>query len=231
MKPGLYVIGTPIGNLGDISNRALDILASVDFILAEDTRHTQKLLSFYKIKVPTISCHKFNEASRTKIVIRKIKDGKAVALVTNAGMPCVSDPGARIVKACVEEKLFITAIPGPSSITMAISLCGFLSTQHLFLGFLPSQSSDRKKFLSLALTCNFNIVIFESPYRIIKLLEELCIFFPKANVFIGRELTKINEECLWGTPQQLLATFMERINIKKQKIKGEFVLVIDNSVK
>ena len=144
MKPGLYIIGTPIGNLEDISGRALKNLCGANIILAEDTRHTRILLDRYQIRVKLISCHQFNEASRGPVAIARIQAGQAVALVTNAGMPGVSDPGARIVTACRKAGLPVTIIPGPSSVTAAMALCGFIAGGFHCEGFLPRKEGAVK---------------------------------------------------------------------------------------
>ncbi len=224
MKSGLYLIGTPIGNLDDISQRAIDALKSVDVIFAEDTRHTSRLLQRYAISKQTISCHKFNEASRVHLVLRYIKEGKAVALVTNAGMPAISDPGSRIVRACRKEGLFITAVPGPSAVTMALALSGMVDNGYHFIGFLPAGTSARQKALRKIIDYEKPSVIFESPYRILKLMEELKTIAPDREIFIGRELTKLNEECIYGTISEVANLLSQRENTKK--LKGEFVLVI-----
>ncbi len=226
MKAGLYLIGTPIGNLEDISQRALNCLKEADIILAEDTRHTYKLLMHYGIKAQTISCHKFNEASRIHLVIQNIKAGKAVALVSNAGMPTISDPGSRIVKACRKEGLFISAIPGPSAVTMAMALSGFCADRYVFAGFLPATSAAREKTIRNFLAHSLPVVFFESPYRIMKLMEDLRKIVPEREIFVGRELTKINEECLCGKVDDIASIMTERSERDHKKLKGEFVLVL-----
>ncbi len=220
LKVGLYVVGTPIGNLSDISIRALDTLRQVDAILAEDTRHTRKLLTRYEIATPMISCHKFNEAQRSQQIVHRIMSGAALALVSDAGMPGVSDPGARVVDACRAAGAPIYAVPGPSAITTAISLCGFAEGGFIFLGFLPNKSAARRRILAQWLPQELPIAVYESPYRAIKLITELAELAPNRQVFVGRELTKHYEQSLVGTPAEILAVFEQR------STKGEWVIVI-----
>lgn len=227
MKPGLYIVGTPIGHLGDISGRALDTLRSVAFILAEDTRHTQNLLQRYQIKATLISCHRFNEASRAQMVVAKIKAGAVAALVTNAGMPGVSDPGARIVAACRKEGLYLTVIPGPSSVTAALALSGFGGGGFLFEGFLPRTAGARQRRLQEFRGLLLPVVLYESPYRWLNLLAEMSEVFPQRELFMARELTKMNEECLWGTVAGLLDTFSRRtVPGQARSVRGELVAVL-----
>lgn len=220
MEAGLYLVGTPIGNLGDITLRALEILKAVNTIVAEDTRQTQKLLARYEIHTPLLSCHKFNEAARVESILDKIRTGQAVALVTDAGMPAVSDPGSRIVTAARAAGLPIMVIPGPCSVTSAIALSGFGGSGFLFEGFLTRGSNARKHRLRELAVLDRPVVIFESPYRLLKLLGEMDEALHDRTLFIGRELTKHFEESLLGTPPELIAKFQGRA------VKGEIVIVI-----
>lgn len=220
LPSGLYVVGTPIGHLGDISRRAVDTLRDVEGILAEDTRHTRKLMSRYDLHTPLVSCHKFNEASRSDAVLQRIRDGAALALVSDAGMPGISDPGARVVAACRAAALPVYVVPGPSAVTSAISLSGFGGEGFVFVGFLPHKSGARRKRLAALLENDLPVVLYESPYRALKLLTELDDLAPDRQVFVGRELTKRHEQSLTGTPQEILAAFEGR------STKGEWVLVV-----
>lgn len=221
------MVSTPIGNLEDISRRAVDTLRSVDCILAEDTRRTQKLLTRSQLHTPLISCHKFNEASRVQMVVDKIKAGSAVALVTSAGTPGVSDPGSRLISACRKEGLYITLIPGPSAVTAAAALCGFGADKFFFEGFLPRKPGARKRRLMELRHLTCAVVIFESPYRYARLLEEMQEIFGEREVFMARELTKLNEECLWGTAETLREILNRRgLTVSGRSIKGEITLVI-----
>jgi 16S rRNA (cytidine1402-2'-O)-methyltransferase len=228
LKPGLYLIGTPIGHLADLTLRAIEILGGVDFILAEDTRHTRILLDRHQIKKANlISCHKFNEQSRGDFVLEQIQSGKAVALVTNAGMPAVADPGARIVRACRQAGLYVTVIPGPSAVTAALALSGFGGHGFVCAGFLPRKKGQRLKRLSRLKDLDMAAVIFESPFRCLALLDELKEVFADREIFLGRELTKINEQCLWGTAAEIKRFFCERdLKQGERAVKGELTFVI-----
>lgn len=220
LKPGLYVVGTPIGNLQDVTFRAVAVLKEVHAIAAEDTRETRKLLERYDIHAPMLSCHKFNEASRVEQVVERIRQGDAVALVTDSGMPAVSDPGSRMVAACRAAGLYVTVVPGPSAVTAAVALSGFGGHGFLFEGFLSHKSAARRKRLEELLKSQQPVVLFESPHRLLKLLEELQDLAPARQVFIGREMTKHFEDLMWGTASELAARFAGRA------VRGELVVVI-----
>jgi 16S rRNA (cytidine1402-2'-O)-methyltransferase len=227
MKPGLYIVGTPIGNLEDISTRALETLRGANIILAEDTRHTRILLDRYQIRAVLISCHRFNEASRGPVAIARIRAGQAVALVTNAGMPGVSDPGARIVNACRKEGLPVTVIPGPSSVTAAMALCGFITGGFHCEGFLPRKEGERKKRLEQLRGEPVPVVILESPYRCLKVLAELNALAPERDLFLARELTKLHEECLWGAVADIYRRLTERhTGNVASAVRGEIIMVL-----
>lgn len=221
LPAGLYLVGTPIGNLGDFTFRALETLRACDVILAEDTRITKRLLNRYEINKPLVSYHKFNEAKRTDEVVQRIASGEVIALVTDSGMPGVSDPGARVVHVCREHDLLITAIPGPSALATAIALCGIQSVGYVFGGFLPHKSGARKRTLEKLLLAELPVVLYESPYRLHKLMAEVEEVVPEAQVFVGRELTKKFEECRFGQPAEIVAAYGTRT------IKGELVVVIE----
>lgn len=224
MQAGLYIVGTPIGNLQDISMRALEVLRTADYILAEDTRHTRHLLTHYQISARMVSCHRFNESSRAHFVIAQARSGRSCALVTNAGMPGVSDPGARLARACRDAGIYITVIPGPSAVTAALALSGFGGGGYAMEGFLPRKSGARRRRLEILLALDLPVVLFESPYRLLPLLEELRELLPARPMCVARELTKLNEECRRGTAGELLGQFAERF--AGRRLKGEIVLVI-----
>lgn len=227
MKPGLYIVGTPIGNLEDISARALATLRDVDVILAEDTRHTRILLGRYQIRTTLISCHQFNEASRGPVAMERIQAGQAVALVTNAGMPGVSDPGARIVSVCRKAELPVTIIPGPSSVTAAMALCGFIAGGYHCEGFLPRKEGARKKRMEQLRDERLPVVMLESPYRCLKVLAEWNALLPERDLFLARELTKLHEECLWGTVADIYRRLAERhMGDVAHAVRGEIVIVL-----
>jgi len=220
ITPGLYVVGTPIGNLDDLSPRAVEVLRGVSVILTEDTRRTRILLDRFQLKTPTVSCHKFNEAARAEGIIERIRGGEALALVTDAGMPGVSDPGSRMVAACRKAGVAVSCIPGPSSVTTAVALCGFNGAGFVFAGFLPRKSGAMRRFLEQFKDCPAPVVFFESPFRLMKVLDELEAVLGERELFVGRELTKKFEEHTWGTPAEV------RVRYQGRTVKGELVLVI-----
>ncbi len=220
MEPGLYIVGTPIGNLGDITLRALETLRAADLVLAEDTRHTRKLLARFEISVPTASCHQHNESAKSDSIVNRLRGGGVVALVTDSGMPGVSDPGAQVVNACLEAGLPVTVVPGPSAVSSAVALCGFPMASFVFEGFLPVKSGGRGKRLDALIDEDRAVVVYESPHRLIKLLGQLHDRMPERPVFVGRELTKKFEECRRGRPSDVLAAYEGRT------VKGELVLVL-----
>lgn len=220
MTPGLYVVGTPIGNLEDLSPRAIQTLSGAEAILTEDTRHTRILLDRFGIKTPTVSCHKFNEASRVEGVVQRIKAGGAIALVTDSGMPAVSDPGSRMVAACRRAGVPVTSVPGPSAVTTAVALSGFGGNGFVFAGFAPRKSGALRRVLGELATCPVPIVLFESPYRVLKLLGEIAVVLGDRPVCMARELTKKFEETRVGTATELMAAYEGRT------VKGEIVVVV-----
>ena len=218
----LYVVPTPIGNLQDITLRALEILKQADFVLCEDTRQTKKLLDNFGITTKTLRYNEQNEHSFLPL-IKMLKEGKNLALVSDAGTPCVSDPGWKLVKLARQENIKVTALPGASAATCALSAAGLSGGGFCFLGFLPKKKGKALKQIQAALAIEKPVIIYESPYRIIKFLEFLQKNLPLVKVFIGREITKTFEEYLSGTPAELLANFKART-----KILGEFVIILDS---
>ena len=217
----LYVVATPIGNLGDITLRALEILKDVDLIAAEDTRHSGILLNHYQIKKPLISYHEHNEAMRTAQLIERLAAGEKIALITDAGTPGLSDPGARLIRECIKRELPLTIIPGPSSIATALVGSGFSAERFFFGGFLPNKSGQRERELRVAAAAREETSIyFESPYRLTKTLKTCGEIMPDRQLCVARELTKKFEEFRRGTPAELL------IHYEAHPPKGEIVLVI-----
>jgi len=216
----LYLVATPIGNLGDITLRALEILRKVSLIAAEDTRHSGVLLKHYQIGKPMVSFHQHNEAMRTAQLIERIAAGEDVALITDAGMPGVSDPGLRLVRECIKRELPFTIIPGPSSVLTALVGSGFATDKFFFGGFLPIKSGQRERELRLAATRDKTSVYFESPYRLTKTLRACSELMPDRQLCVARELTKKFEEFRRGTANDLLAHYQTR------PPKGEIVIVI-----
>lgn len=219
----LYVTATPIGNLKDIPQRALKTLKSVNGIICEDTRKSRKLLSKYTIKKPVYSFHKYSKSEKIKTIIKNLKQGKNLAFLTSAGTPSVSDPGFRLVRACYQEKISVIPIPGPSSVTCALSICGFPAQKFLFLGFVPKKSKERKNFFSQIKKTNLTVCFFETPHRILKTLDHLTAVLnneKQRKVFIAREMTKKFESYYWGNLKKVIN------QVKSDPIKGEYTIVI-----
>src|SRR5438876_5163946 len=203
----LYVVATPIGNLSDITLRALEVLKSVDVIAAEDTRYSGILLKHFEIKKSLISYHEHNEAMRTAQLIERLAAGENIALITDAGMPGLSDPGARLIRECVKGDLPFTIIPGPSSILTALVGSGFSAEKFSFGGFLPVKSGQRERELRAAAAREETSIYFESPYRLTKTLKALIDIIPERQLCVARELTKKFEEFRRGTASELLAHY------------------------
>ena len=206
----LYVVATPIGNLGDITLRALEVLKLADVIAAEDTRHSGILLKHYQIDKPFVSYHEHNEAMRTAQLVERIAAGENVALITDAGMPGLSDPGARLIRECIKRELPLTIIPGPSSILTALVGSGFSMEKFCFRGFLPVKSGRRERELRAAADHDETTIFFESPYRLTKTLKVCIDIMPDRPLCVARELTKKFEEFRRGTAAELLARYEAR---------------------
>jgi 16S rRNA (cytidine1402-2'-O)-methyltransferase len=221
LQPGtLYLVATPIGNLEDITLRALRTLRECDAVAAEDTRHTGRLLQHFEISKPLLSCFQFNEARRSEEIIERLRAGQKIALVTDAGSPGISDPGERVVRAAIGAGLRVEAVPGPSALVAALTASGLPTDEFHFLGFLPHKSGQRRRELERLKGMAGTLVFYESPYRIEKLLSELNEVLPGRQVVLARELTKKFEEYLRGTPAELLALLQQR------SLKGEFVVLV-----
>ncbi len=216
----LYVVATPIGNLGDITLRALEVLKSVDLVAAEDTRHSGMLMKHFGIKKPFISYHEHNEAKRTAELVERLAAGENVALIKDAGTPGISDPGLRLVRECIRRELLFTIIPGPSSILTALVGSGFSTEKFSFRGFLPVKTGQRERELRAATESGETAVFFESPYRLTKTLATCVDILPDRQFCVARELTKKFEEFRRGTAGELLAHY------EAHPAKGEIVLVI-----
>ena len=216
----LHVVATPIGNMGDITVRALEILKAVDLIAAEDTRHSGILLKHYNIDKPLISYHEHNEAMRTAQLIERLASGENIALITDAGPPGLSDPGARLVRECIKCSLPFTIVPGPSSILTALIGSGFAAENFFFGGVLPVKSGQRERELRKAATRGETSIYFESPYRLTKTLRAGSDILQDRQLCVARELTKKFEEFRQGTASELLAHY------EAHPPKGEIVLVI-----
>jgi len=218
----LYICGTPIGNLEDITLRQLRIFKEVDLIAAEDTRHTIKLLNYYEIKCPLTSYHEFNKKDKGNEIIKKLLAGKNIALVTDAGMPAISDPGEDIIKLCYDNNILVTTVPGPTAIISALVLSGISSRHYVFEGFLSQNKKDLKESLKRIGEEKRTIVLYESPHRLIKTLEVLKqVLNEDRKLSVIRELTKKHEEVLIFTIEEAILYY------KDANPRGEFVLVIE----
>ena len=218
----LYVVATPIGNLGDITLRALEVLKDVSLVAAEDTRYSGILLKHYKIDKRLISYHEHNEAMRTAQLVERLAAGENIALITDAGTPGLSDPGARLIRECIKRELPFTVIPGPSSILTALVGSGFSTEKFFFSGFLPVKSGQRERELRDAAAREQTTIFFESPYRLTKALKACIDIMQDRQLCVARELTKKFEEFRRGTATELLAHYEAR------PPKGEIALVISN---
>jgi 16S rRNA (cytidine1402-2'-O)-methyltransferase len=216
----LYIVATPIGNLSDITLRALDVLKSVDLVAAEDTRHSGMLMKHFGIKKPFISYHEHNEAKRTTELVERLAEGEHIALITDAGTPGVSDPGLRLIRECIKRQLSFAIIPGPSSIVTALVGSGFSTDRFSFHGFLPVKRGQRERELRAAAERDETTIFFESPYRLTKTLAACAEIIPDRQLCVARELTKKFEEFRRGTARELVAHY------EAHPPKGEIVLVI-----
>jgi 16S rRNA (cytidine1402-2'-O)-methyltransferase len=216
----LFLVPTPIGNLKDITYRAVEILGSVDLILAEDTRQTKKLLNHYNISTPLQSHHMFNEHKNVESVCAKILGGETIALVSDAGTPGISDPGFLLVRKCVEKEIPVETLPGPTALIPAIVNSGLPSDRFCFEGFLPPKKGRNKRLSGLTDETR-TMIFYESPYRLVKMLDELAVHFgPERNACVSRELSKIYEENIRGT-----LSFLSEYYSNKPP-KGEIVIVV-----
>ena len=216
----LFLVATPIGNLEDITLRALRTLRECDVVAAEDTRRTGHLLSYFGISRPLLSYFRFNEAKRSEEILARLARGEKVALVTDAGTPGISDPGERVVRAAVNSGFRVEPVPGPCALIAALTASGLPTDEFHFLGFLPVKSGQRRRKLESTRDLPGTLVFYESPFRIEKLLADLSDIMPAARVVLARELTKKFEEFLHGTPAELL----ERL--RQRSVKGEFVVLV-----
>lgn len=221
LAPGLYVVATPIGNLADITVRALATLAAAETILCEDTRTTAKLLERYAIRAPLAPYHEHNAAKVRPQIIRSLKDGARLALVSDAGMPLVSDPGYRLVNEAVAAGITVTCCPGPSAVLTGLALSGLASDRFCFFGFFPQKQGERQRLLAEIATAHSTSIFFESPHRIVDALQVIAAALPDRPVAAARELTKLHEEVLRGRAASIAETLAAR-----PAVKGEFTLLI-----
>ena len=220
----LYLVATPIGNLGDISQRALEALRQADAVASEDTRYTGLLLRRFGIDRPQLSLHEHNERQASEKVIALLRAGRTVAVVSDAGTPGISDPGFVLVRRCIEERLPFTMIPGPAAFVMALVLSGLPTHSFTFRGFPPRKAGARRRFLALDAQSPHTLIFYESPHRIAALLEDAIAVYGDRRGALANELTKLFERVERGHLSELLA------GVRSQTPKGEFVLVIEGSV-
>ena len=223
LKPGLYCVATPIGNMGDITFRALEVIKNSDFILCEDTRVTKKLLNKFKISKKLISNYKFNENKNINYILELLQNNKLISIISDAGTPAISDPGRILINKCIEENINIYSVPGPSAVSAAISVSGF-SDKYLFCGFLPDKKSALNKLFKSYSNLNYSIVFFISPKKIKKVVDLIKKYFFNRNILICREITKFHEEYIRSSIKNL-----SKISIST---KGEVTVVIseDNNI-
>jgi len=221
IDPQLYIVPTPIGNMGDITIRAIETLKNSDLILAEDTRHAKKLLSEYKISTKVNSYHLNNEHKKVNDYIELMSSGQKISLITDAGTPCISDPGFLLIREAIKKEIIITCLPGPTALIPALVLSGLPSENFVFEGFLPRKKGRKTKLLELAQNTRTTI-IYESPYRVVKTLTEFLEYFGEdRQITLSREISKIYEETFRGSVVEAVKYFSNK------KIKGEFVICID----
>jgi 16S rRNA (cytidine1402-2'-O)-methyltransferase len=223
LEPGvLYLVATPIGNLEDITLRAIRTLRECDLIAAEDTRHTSILLQHLGISKPMLSYFKFNEAKRSEQIIDRLRQGEKIALVSDAGTPGISDPGQRVVQAALRAGCKVESVPGACALIAGLTASGVPTSEFHFIGFLPPKSAARRRRLEQLKQFDGTLALYESPFRVLKLLTELAELYPEARVVLARELTKKFEEYVRGTPRELLQHFSQRTP------RGEFVVLISH---
>lgn len=218
----LYLVPTPIGNLKDITLRALEVLKEADIVAAEDTRQTLKLLNHFEIKKPLISYHQHNEQGKSEEIISKLEEGNNIALVTDAGTPGISDPGSVIVKKCIERDIDFKVLPGATAITTALVYSGLDTTRFVFRGFIPRETKDRRILLEEIKDLKESIIIYESPHRLLSTLTLLRDNLGNRKIAVCRELTKLHEEIVRSSLEEAIEYFKS-----KPTIKGEFVLVVE----
>jgi 16S rRNA (cytidine1402-2'-O)-methyltransferase len=219
MENKLFIVSTPIGNLKDLTFRAVEVLKEIDLIACEDTRVASILLNHYEIKKELISLNAVNETHRIENILGRIESGDSCALISDAGTPGISDPGVRLISAAIERRIEVVPIPGPSALITALTISGLPTNSFVFEGFIPQKKGRQKKLKELS-NEERTIVLYESTYRVEKLLNELNEHMPERLVVVCRELTKKFEETWRGTPSEILASFGEKVT------KGEFVVVI-----
>ena len=220
LAPGLYVVSTPIGNLADMTHRAVETLKAVDLIACEDTRHTQQLLNHYSITTTTLSYHEHNELTRAPELVLQLEEGSHIALVSDAGMPVISDPGYRLVQLAIRHNIPVVPIPGASALVAALSAAGLPVDKFRFLGFLPAKKSQRRKAIEELRGTHKTLVVYEAPHRLLDMLADMKDILGDPPVVVAREVTKVHEEFCRGTASEVIARF------KKKPVKGEITVLV-----
>ena len=220
----LYVVATPIGNLEDMTYRAVRVLREAGVIACEDTRHTAKLLAHYGIEKPTVSYHEHNEAARAEELVKRLEQGVDIAQVSDAGMPGISDPGYRVIKLAIERGIQVVPVPGPSAAIAALAASGLPTDSFQFIGFLPARSGERRTMLESLRETEQTTVVYEAPHRLVEAMRDVVeILGPQRPLVVARELTKIHEEFLRGSAAEVLE------QVQRREVKGEITLVIGKS--
>lgn len=219
----LYVVGTPIGNLGDMTYRAVETLKNVDFICAEDTRVTAKLLNHFEIRKPLVSYHEHNARQAGEGICERILVGENAAIVTDAGMPCISDPGEELVKLCAEKGITVEVVPGPTAAMSAVAVSGLSTSRFQFEGFLPVAKKQRHERLAMVRDSTSTLIFYEAPHKLLATLKDMLSFFGDRRISLCRELTKIHEEVIRTTLSEAEAFYREN------EPKGEYVLIIEGA--
>lgn len=223
MAGKIYLVATPIGNLSDISMRAIETLKNADIIACEDTRNTIRLLNHFEIKGHLTSYHEYNKIDKAYELCEKVKEGKNIAFVSDAGMPAISDPGYELVEIAYKEGLEVTVVPGASAVVSALAISGISSRRFAFEGFLPADKNEKKEILTELSQESRTLILYEAPHRLLKTLKELFEYMGNRNIAIVREITKLHEEVLRGKLADIIADYES----EKVAIRGEYVLVIE----
>lgn len=223
MSGSLYIVPTPIGNLEDITFRAVRVLKEVDLIAAEDTRHTQVLLNHYDIRTSVTSYHEHNERGKARELVEQLRQGRSIALLSDAGTPMISDPGYRLVVEAIRAGVQVIPLPGPSAVTAALSAAGLPTDRFGFEGFLPAKKSERRSALEALKKDTKTLIFYEAPHRLKETLADMAEIFGDREVAIGREISKVHEEFLRGALREILAT------IEQQTVRGEITLVVQGA--
>ena len=223
MSGSLYIVPTPIGNLEDITFRAVRVLKEVDLIAAEDTRHTQVLLNHYDIRTSVTSYHEHNERGKARELVEQLRQGRSIALLSDAGTPMISDPGYRLVVEAIRAGVQVIPLPGPSAVTAALSAAGLPTDRFGFEGFLPAKKSERRSTLEALKKDTKTLIFYEAPHRLKETLADMAEIFEDREVAIGREISKVHEEFLRGALREILAT------VEQQTVRGEITLVVQGA--